>query len=178
MPDTPVEPNAGGPYPSGLETRVSRLEGEVHEVRATMGRLEMMLTELKATLDATLPHLVTKADVAEFRTELKGDMAGLRTELKSDMAGLRTELKGDMADLRTELKGNMAGLRTELRGETAGLRTELKGEMAGLRTELKGEMGDLRVSLAQMPTKTYMWGILTALLTAYACGLAALAILK
>ena len=31
---------------------------------------------------------------------------------------------------------------------------------------------------ADKPSKTYMWGVLTALLTAYACGLAALAILK
>jgi hypothetical protein len=130
MPDTPFEPNAGAPYPSGLETRVSRLEGDVHEVKATMGRLEMMLTEIKATLDATLPHLATKAELADLRTELKGDAAGLRIELKGEMA------------------------------------------------QMRGEMGDLRVSLAQMPTKTYMWGILTALLTAYACGLAALAILK
>ena len=32
--------------------------------------------------------------------------------------------------------------------------------------------------LAEKPSKTYMWGILAVLLTAYACGLAALAILK
>ena len=32
--------------------------------------------------------------------------------------------------------------------------------------------------LAEKPGKTYMWGILGVLLTAYACGLAALAVLK
>jgi hypothetical protein len=32
----------------------------------------------------------------------------------------------------------------------------------------------LRTDLAEKPSKTYMWGVLTA----YACGLAALAILK
>ena len=36
----------------------------------------------------------------------------------------------------------------------------------------------MMVGLAEKPSKTYMWGILATLLTAYACGLAALAILK
>ena len=99
----------------------------MHEVKATMGRLELLVTEIKATLDATLPHLATRAELAD-----------LRTEMKVEMAGLRTELKGEMAQLRSEIS----------------------------------------IGLADKPSKTYMWGVLTALLTAYACGLAALAILK
>src|SRR4051794_38889670 len=35
-----------------------------------------------------------------------------------------------------------------------------------------------KADLAEKPSKTYMWGILAVLLTAYACGLAALAVLK
>ena len=77
----------------------------MRDVKATMGRLELLVTEIKATLDATLPHLATKAELAHMRTELRG-------------------------------------------------------------------------GLAEKPSKTYTWGVLTALLTAYACGLAALAILK
>ena len=112
MPDTPVEPRRDDPYHSDLGARVSRLEGEVHDMKATMGRLELMVTEIKATLEATLPHLATKREVADLRAEMKGELAALRVEL------------------------------------------------------------------AEKPSKAYMWGVLTALLTAYACGLAALAILK
>ena len=122
MPDTPVEPKPDAPYP-GLEMRVSRLEGDVHEMKGTMRRLELLVTEIKATLDATLPHLATKAELSDMRAEWKGDLAQLRTEV---------------ADMRA----------------------------------------DLKTGLADKPSKTYMWGVLTALLTAYACGLAALAILK
>ena len=118
MPDTPVEPRADAPYPA-LETRVSRLESDVHEIKGTMGRLELLVTEIKATLEATLPHLATKAELSDMRAEWKSDLAQLRTEV---------------ADVKTDL--------------------------------------------AEKPSKTYMWGVLTALLTAYACGLAALAILK
>jgi hypothetical protein len=35
-----------------------------------------------------------------------------------------------------------------------------------------------KAEIAVLPTKTYMWGILGVPLTAYACGLAALAVLK
>ena len=35
-----------------------------------------------------------------------------------------------------------------------------------------------KADLAEKPSKTYMWGILAVLLTAYACGLAGLAVLK
>ena len=129
MPDAQVEPRDDHPYPA-LEVRVSRLEIDVHEMRATMGRLELLVTEIKATLDATLPHLATKAEVADLRVET----ADLRAEWKQDIGQLRT----DMADMRTELK----------------------------------------TDLAEKPSKTYMWGVMAALLTAYACGLAALAILK
>jgi hypothetical protein len=97
MPDTPVEQRRDDPYHPGLEPRVSRLEDDVHEIKATMRNLEQIVVRI----EATLPHLATKADLAE-----------------------------------------------------------------------------LRADLAEKPGKTYMWGVMTALLTAYACGLAALAVLK
>jgi hypothetical protein len=37
---------------------------------------------------------------------------------------------------------------------------------------------EIAAGFADKPSKTYMWGILAALLTAYACGLAGLAFLK
>jgi hypothetical protein len=84
-----------------MEQRVSRLEEDMRDMKssvsrleATTSRLEMNIIEIKTMLAATLPHLATKADLAE------------------------------------------------------------------------------------KPGKTYMWGILAVLLTAYACGLAGLAILK
>ncbi len=42
----------------------------------------------------------------------------------------------------------------------------------------KADLADTKTDLAEKPGKTYMWGIMAAVLTAYACGLAALAILK
>jgi hypothetical protein len=77
-----------------MEARISRLEADMRDVKSAVARLEATTIRIEAMLAATLPHLATKAELAE------------------------------------------------------------------------------------KPGKTYMWGILAALLTAYACGLAALAVLK
>jgi hypothetical protein len=126
MPDTSVAPQDGEPYDPRMEARVSRLEEGMRDVQSAIGRLddrmgtleermgrledrmsriELAVAEIKAMLAATLPHLATKAEVAELRTEM----------------------------------------------------------VAGF---------------ADKPGKTYMWGILAVSLTAYACGLAGLAVLK
>ena len=53
-----------------------------------------------------------------------------------------------------------------------------KADLATEIARVEGKIGDLAVKLADKPGKTYMWGILAVLLTAYGCGLAGLAILK
>jgi len=105
MPDTPVAGPHGPAYDPLMEARVSRLEEEMREEKAARVRLEAGILEIKTILTTVLPHLATKADIAELRAELKAE-------------------------------------------------------------------------LAEKPGKTYMWGVLAVLLTAYACGLAALAVLK
>jgi len=101
MPDTPVAPRDGGPYDPLMEARVSRLEEDMREEKGARSRIEATIIRV----EATLPYLATKADIAD---------------LKTDIARLD----------------------------------------------------------ADKPGKAYMWGILAVLLTAYACGLAALAVLK
>jgi hypothetical protein len=119
MPDTSVAPQDGEPYDPRMEARVSRLEERMRDVQSAIGRLddrmgtledrmsriELAVARIGAMLVATLPHLATKAGVAELRT-------------------------------------------------------------------------DMVAGFADKPGKTYMWGILAVLLTAYACGLAGLAVLK
>jgi hypothetical protein len=53
-----------------------------------------------------------------------------------------------------------------------------KAELASGLAEQTTRIADLAVALAEKPGKTYMWGILAVLLTAYAFGLAGLAVLR
>ncbi len=71
MPDTPVEREPTPPSPPGLEWRVSRLEEEMREVKATLAQILSIVVRI----EATLPHLATKAELAELRAELRADLA-------------------------------------------------------------------------------------------------------
>jgi hypothetical protein len=112
MPDIPIAGDGDDGYDPRMEERVSRVEENISDMKSsvarledTTSRLEVAIVRMEAKLDATLPHLATKAEVAELRA-------------------------------------------------------------------------DMVAGFADKPSKTYMWGILAVLLTAYACGLAGLAVLK
>ncbi len=116
MPDIPVERPGPGAYDPPMEARVARLEEDMRDVKATLGRLEPMIVRMDATIAAVLPTLATKAELADLRGEVKAEISELR--------------------------------------------------------------GEMRSGLAEKPNKTYMWGVITALITAYAAGLAALAMIR
>jgi hypothetical protein len=63
------------------EARIDRIEEDVHEIRAVLSRLEPMITRI----DATLPHLATKAELTTGLAELHGEMT-------TEFAKLRVEL--------------------------------------------------------------------------------------
>ena len=88
-----------------LEATTGKLDERMGRLEERIGRVELAVVRIESMLAATLPHLATKAEVADLRT-------------------------------------------------------------------------DMVAGFADKPGKTYMWGILAVLLTAYACGLAGLAILK
>jgi hypothetical protein len=111
MPDTPLADRDGGPYDPPLERRVARLEEDGRQViaaitrleepiarletrgdrpDAVVQRLEMGFIRLETMLAATLPHLATKAELANTRA----DVQTLRIELKSDIAAGLAGLAG------------------------------------------------------------------------------------
>lgn len=53
------------------EARIDRLEEDIREIRATLARLEPMIIRI----DATLPHLATKAELAAEIAALRGELA-------------------------------------------------------------------------------------------------------
>jgi hypothetical protein len=57
-------------------------------------------------------------------------------------------------------------------------RAEVSQEISGLRVEMNQKLSETNQKLSELPTKTYMWGVLCVLIAAYGAGLAALAVLK
>jgi hypothetical protein len=59
------------------EARIDRLEEDMREIRTTLARLEPMITRI----DAVMPLLATKAELADLRSEMTTGFAALRVEL-------------------------------------------------------------------------------------------------
>jgi hypothetical protein len=116
MTDLSVETDGRPPYRLPMEDRVARLEEDMRDVKSVLSRLEFVIIRIDATLASALPGLATKAEVADFRTEVTKEIADLRNEMI--------------------------------------------------------------LRFAEVPAKTYLWGILGVLITAYGAGLAALAVIK
>jgi predicted nucleic acid-binding Zn-ribbon protein len=62
--------------PAVLDSRLSRVESDIGELRV---------------------------EIKELRREIKEDMTSLRSEIKGDMDSLRSESKNDIASLRSEM---------------------------------------------------------------------------
>ena len=172
-----------------MEDRVARLEDDMQEVKSVLSRLEPMIVRIDATLTSTLPNLATKAELADLRSDLTRDISGSRTEITREMSDFRTEITREMSDFRTEMTKELSDFRTGMTADFSNLRadvsrdiSELRNENICLRAETTKEIATLRTEMiarfADVPTKTYLWGILGVLITAYGSGLAALAILK
>lgn len=92
MPDTSVDAT---PPHADLEFRVGRLEQDMGDVRSILGQMLPLIVRI----DATMPHLATKAELhAAFGTldgkigTLDGKIGDLRSEMHSELGKLRAEL--------------------------------------------------------------------------------------
>jgi hypothetical protein len=71
MPDIHVENSGAQPYDPRMEARVARLEEDVREVKGILARIEPMIIRI----DATMPHLATKAELTQLGSELRTELA-------------------------------------------------------------------------------------------------------
>ena len=98
---------------------------------------------------------------------VEGDVRDIKETL-TDLRVMIARIEAQMSHLAT--KADVTGLEARMEARFGGVEAHFGG--------VEARFGGLEAKLAEKPSKTYMWGILGALLTAYACGLAALAILK
>ncbi len=74
------------------ELRQDRLE-------ARLGRIEETVARIDERLAASLPHLATKAELAD----LLGENSRLRSDLLGDSGRLRSDMTGEIGKLRAEI---------------------------------------------------------------------------
>jgi hypothetical protein len=72
--------------------------GDVEDILKRLGAVEADVSELKSIvsgISAIIPHLATKADVADVRTdlaELRGDVSQLKGEMGAVISGLEARI--------------------------------------------------------------------------------------
>jgi hypothetical protein len=71
-------PSGSGPYDPGMEARVAKLEAavehiqeDVRDIKGTLAQLAPVVNRMDGFLQATLPHLATKSEIAGLRTEME-----------------------------------------------------------------------------------------------------------
>ena len=163
--DTPSTPPEDGsvagtdasPHDGGmLEQRVTRLEDDMAAVKGILGRLEPLIVRM----DERLNHMATKAELQEVRTEIK--------EVRTEVQEVRTEVAANRIDMSHMVtKDELREIHTELvanRAEMARMAT--KDDLQQLRGEFQALRVDVVAALAEKPSKLYLWGVLTLMVTA------------
>jgi hypothetical protein len=108
MPDTPAERDTGPHSPSGWEWRVSRLEDDMRDIKAILAQIVPLIVRIDATITARLPHLATKAELADVRSELLKETGAIRAELAEKPS--RAYLWGVLAVLVTAYGAGLAAI--------------------------------------------------------------------
>jgi hypothetical protein len=150
--------------------------GDVEDVLKRLGNVETHVSELRSQVSAVLaiiPHLATKADVADVRTGVGQVQADLTTGIGGVKADLGTRIGGVQADLATRIGGVQADLATRIGGVQADLATGIGGVQADLATGIGGvqanlatAIGGVRADLAAVETAIIKWIVATVLTSA------------
>jgi hypothetical protein len=96
----------------------------VEDILRRLGNVETDVSELKSqvgAIQATMPHMATKADVKDVRTAV----AELRAEMFAAMGSLRAEMSAGIGSLRAEMLTGIGSLRAEMLTGIGSLRAEL-----------------------------------------------------
>ncbi|VVD89533.1 hypothetical protein PIN31115_01521 [Pandoraea iniqua] len=104
----------------------------------------MRLHERVTKIEAVLPTLATKEDLAREVGTLRSEMHQGFAKVNLEFGRVRQEMSGEFAKVRQEMSGEFAKVRQEMSGEFAKVRQEISGEFAKVRQEIGGEVSTLR----------------------------------
>jgi hypothetical protein len=100
---------------SRTEDRLSRLEEDIRDIKAMLAQLMPMVVRI----DATLPHLATKAEVTTVLSDLRIEMNTGLTELRTEIGTLGNAIahkpsRGEMWAMMGAMTGAFAVILTAL----------------------------------------------------------------
>jgi multidrug efflux pump subunit AcrA (membrane-fusion protein) len=78
------------------------------------GQAEAITELFKASRDADLNVLATKADLAQLRADLQQQIAELRADLQQQIAAVRSDLQQQIAALRGDIQRDIAETKADI----------------------------------------------------------------
>ncbi|VVE43270.1 hypothetical protein PAQ31011_04285 [Pandoraea aquatica] len=128
-----------------IDSRITRFK--VGHADARHKHDEMRLHERIASVEAVLPTLATKEDLAReigtVRAEIHREVGGLRSEMHQEFGKVRQEMHRGLGELRQEMHRGLGELRQEMHQgfgeihrEFGKVRSEIAGEIASVRSDM------------------------------------------
>jgi multidrug efflux pump subunit AcrA (membrane-fusion protein) len=96
------------------------------------GQAEAITELFKASRDADLNVLATKADLAQLRADLQQQIAELRADLQQQIAELGADLQQQIAAVRSDLQQQIAALGGEIQRDIAETKADILKWMFGM----------------------------------------------
>jgi multidrug efflux pump subunit AcrA (membrane-fusion protein) len=100
------------------------------------GQAEAITELFKASRDADLNVLATKADLAQLRADLQQQIAELRADLQQQIAELGADLQQQIAELGADLQQQIAAVRSDLQQQIAALRGDIQRDIAETKADI------------------------------------------
>ncbi|HXC13528.1 MAG TPA: coiled-coil domain-containing protein [Stellaceae bacterium] len=96
------------------------------------GQAEAITELFKASRDADLNVLATKADLAQLRADLQQQIAELRADLQQQIAEVRSDLQQQITAVRSDLQQQIAALRGDIQRDIAETKADILKWMFGM----------------------------------------------
>jgi multidrug efflux pump subunit AcrA (membrane-fusion protein) len=96
------------------------------------GQAEAITELFKASRDADLNVLATKADLAQLRADLQQQIAELRADLQQQIAEVRSDLQQQITAVRSDPQQQIAALRGDIQRDIAETKADILKWMFGM----------------------------------------------
>ena len=100
---------------------------------------EERVTILETRLEAVLPNLATKEDIAAVKADsarLEGKMDAMEERLNGKMDAMNAQLNGKMDAMEERLNGKMDAMEERLNGKMDSMNAQLNGKMDAMGNRL------------------------------------------
>lgn len=141
-----------------IDSRMSRSKASCTETKAR--HEETKWRERVTSLEAVLPTLATKEDLAR-------DVGSLRSEVHAGFGNLRSEMHQSIATLRGEMHQEFGKVRNEMAREIADVRRDMSTEFVSVRREIGAVHHDLHLLGTNLHREMHMltWRLIGTIVT-------------